>query len=98
MKDSVLSVCMYVLIWGLSASNWTGTQLGSCMTATGETGGSEIVSEWSGTGGQRPMPLSVRPYEQLTVGGTMGVPASCQRDHGVRVSLGVRPAGVYVCL
>lgn len=39
---SVLCVRLHVWVWGLSASNWTGTQLGSCNTATGETGGSEI--------------------------------------------------------
>lgn len=61
---------MHALVWGLSASKWTGTQLGSCMTATGETAGTETVSDWSETRDQRRMSPRARPHEQLTVGGT----------------------------
>lgn len=89
-RSPVLCVCACVG----RESKYQQLDLESCIVATGETEGNKIVSEWSGTRGQRSMSLSARPHEQPSVGGTMGIFLSCQRHSEVWVSLGVRPAGV----
>lgn len=79
-QPSVLCVCMHVWVQGLSASNRAGTQLGSCMTVTGETRESEIKCQWSETQAQRPMSVKPRPHEQL-VRGSLGARQLCACMH-----------------
>lgn len=82
-------MCAWV-VGSLSTSNWTWSPAWQQLERLKGIKHGETVSEWSGTRGQRPMSLSARPHEQLNI----GVPLSWQREPGVWISVGVRPAGV----
>lgn len=96
----VLCVCMSVWVQGLSASDWAGTQLGSCTTVTGETRESEIKCQWSETRAQRPMSVKPRPHKQL-VRGSLGARQLCACMHVCEMCIYIYTymytSGIYTC-